>query len=346
MGDGSALNYVSPVLPLGGACYNGQAATRTSVWRLGLMENLLILVLALLLDLILGDPPTPVHPVGWMGKLISLLEKAAPRGSGRAELLYGIGMVIVGVAIVVVPVWFLLAFLEDSSRVGFVIVAALLLKSTFSITGLRRSALRVRRALLSGNLAVARARMPALVSRNADNMDESEVVAATVESVAENTSDGFVAPLFFFLLLGVPGALAYRMINTFDSMVGYRGRYERLGKFSARLDDAMNFVPARLTGLLMVMAAFLVGKDASGAWHMMRRDHSKTESPNAGWPMSAAAGALALQLEKAGHYRLGSGSAELNVGTIDSILILMYLVVFVWMLICFGIEGVRFVITS
>jgi adenosylcobinamide-phosphate synthase len=148
--------------------------------------------------------------------------------------------------------------------------------------------------------------MPALVSRETQNMGGPEVVSATVESVAENTCDSVVAPLFYFLLFGVPGAVVYRVVNTWDAMIGYHGEYEYSGKFAAKLDDILNFIPARITGLLLVMAAYLCRKDGKNAWRVMLRDHGNTESPNAGWPMSAAAGALRTQLQKAGCYRLGN----------------------------------------
>ncbi|MHB8620796.1 MAG: CobD/CbiB family cobalamin biosynthesis protein, partial [Chloroflexota bacterium] len=148
---------------------------------------------------------------------------------------------------------------------------------------------------------------------------------ATIESVAENSADSIVAPLFWYLLLGAPGALAYRFANTADAMVGYRGQYEHLGKASARLDDALSYIPARLTALLLVGGCRLLGLPAGRAWSVARRDHAATASPNAGWPMAAAAGALAVPLEKAGHYVLGDDSpANLVPGKIAGATRLMY----------------------
>ena len=131
--------------------------------------------------------------------------------------------------------------------------------------------------------------------------------SAAIESVAENLSDAFVAPLFYFAVAGVFGALAYRAVNTLDAMVGYHGRYEYIGRVAARLDDLVNLVPARLTAAFLVAVAFLIGgsglRALRGAW----RDHFRTESPNAGWPMAAMAGALGVELHKVDHYRLGLG---------------------------------------
>jgi len=128
--------------------------------------------------------------------------------------------------------------------------------------------------------------------------------AAAIESLAENASDSFIAPLFYYRLFGLPGAFAYRAVNTLDAMIGYHGRYEFLGKVAARVDDALNVVPARVTALLLVIAARFTRDNARRAWQTMRRDHTRTESPNAGYPMSAMAGALDVRLEKVGHYRL------------------------------------------
>ncbi|MBT9149138.1 MAG: cobalamin biosynthesis protein [Dehalococcoidia bacterium] len=298
------------------------------------MDAIYILLLSLIIDLALGEPPTAWHPVGWTGKFIALLERFAPRGAVGTQFLYGTGMVLLGLALLPTPAYFILAYLEEFNRVAYIIGAAVLLKLTFSIRELRCSALEVKRLLKHNDLQKARVQMRALVGRNTEGLSSSLLVAATVESVAENTSDSFVAPLFFFLLLGVPGTIAYRVANTFDSMIGYRGKYEYLGKFAARLDDVLNFIPARLTGLMMVFAALLSGKSAAGAWHTMLRDHAKVESPNAGWPMSAAAGALGVQLEKVGHYKLGEATTALTPETIDSALLLMWLVAVIWVLVC------------
>jgi len=134
--------------------------------------------------------------------------------------------------------------------------------------------------------------------------------------VAENLGDSFVAPLIWYGALGLPSAVAYRYLNTCDAMLGYRGRYEYLGKVSARLDDLANWLPARLAAFLLVAAAPLAGGDAAGAWRVLRCDHGRTASPNAGWPMSAMAGALAVRLEKRDHYTLGDGSPPDGTDTI------------------------------
>jgi adenosylcobinamide-phosphate synthase len=185
-----------------------------------------------------------------------------------------------------------------------------------------------------------------LVSRDTQGLPQPLLVSATVESVAESTGDSFVAPLFYFLLFGVPGAIAYRVVNTMDAMLGYHGKYEYLGKFATKLDDVLNFIPARLSALLLVSAAFLSRRDARSSWQTVLNSHSRTESPNAGWPIAAVAGALNVQLEKRGYYRLGRAGVHLIPETIGDSLKLMHVAVLGWALICFTVGVVYFVYTT
>ena len=140
--------------------------------------------------------------------------------------------------------------------------------------------------------------------------------------------------------------MAYRVVNTLDAMVGYHGKYEYLGKFACRLDDVLNFIPARLTALLLVLAAFLSGRSGRAAWQVALKEHIETESINAGWPMAATAGALGVQLEKVGYYKLGKANTPLRAKTIDDSLKLVYLAVSAWILICFAVGGIQFVLTA
>jgi len=298
------------------------------------MENIIILLLALAIDLTMGEFPRSLHPVVWMGKVTSLGLRIAPRQGRWAQLIYGAGVIILTIALFALPAYFLLSYLMGLNMVACVLVAAFLLKSTFSLKELRRVAFRVEGFLERGNLSKARVEMKGLVSRDTSKLDEPHLVSATVESVAENTSDSFIAPLFYFLLFGVPGAIAYRVVNTLDAMIGYHDEYEYLGKFAARLDDGLNFIPARLSGLLMVAAAYLCRRDGKNAWQVMLRDHGKTESLNAGWPMSAAAGALKTRLEKVGHYSLGNANNPLSPQLIFSGIRLMEISALLWIGFC------------
>jgi adenosylcobinamide-phosphate synthase len=180
-----------------------------------------------------------------------------------------------------------------------------------ALRGLFAAAEAVARPLAAGDLAAARHALGRhLVSRPTAELDAPHVASGAVESVAENLTDGYVAPVLLFLVLGLPGAALYRAINTADAMLGYRdGPLEYFGKTAARLDDVLNLVPARLAALAIVAAAPLAAAGASArqGWVTLRRDRARTASPNAGWTMAAMAGALGVTLEKPGAYRLGSG---------------------------------------
>ncbi len=310
------------------------------------MDILIILFLALAVDLALGEPPRPIHPVVWMGKLTSLWERGGIGRRPAAQFVYGMGIVLFLIGLFAASTYFILYYLKSLSFVAYVIIGAALLKSTFSLRELRGVALRVKELLLREELDKAHHELRSLVSRDTQGLPKPLVVSATVESVAENTCDSFVAPLFYFLLLGIPGAIAYRVVNTLDAMVGYHGKYEYLGKFASKLDDVLNFIPARLTALLLVLATFFSRGNVSASRQVALSDHSKTESLNAGWPMAAVAGALNVQLEKAGHYKLGKANARLIPETIDAALKLALIAMLSWVVICFVAGVVYFAITT
>jgi adenosylcobinamide-phosphate synthase len=269
----------------------------------------MILLLALLFDLLLGDPPNRFHPTAGMGSLIRLLLRFRPRGNSFTEFLYGISILLVGISLTTGIGFGIKYFASFLPLWAGILLQALFLKLTISLRGLDRAAKEVQTALQNNNLLEARRLLSwHLVSRDTSLLTESQVSAAAIESVAENSSDGIIAPLFFFALGGLPAAFAYRFVNTADSMLGYRdAEREWLGKFPARLDDVLNFIPARLTGLFIVLAAPFCGASLMSAWKIMWRDSDVTASPNAGVPMSAMAGALGAELEKVDYYQLGKG---------------------------------------
>jgi adenosylcobinamide-phosphate synthase len=195
---------------------------------------------------------------------------------------------------------------------------ALLLKPVFAYRGLRRAAIAVTNALAKNDLPEARRLLSwHLVSRDTPHLSEAEVVGATIESLAENLTDSVTAPLLAYAAGGLPAAWAYRFVNTADAMWGYRTpEFEQLGKFPAHLDDAVNWFPARLTGWLLVAAACLAREDAGNAARTMLSQHYRSTSPNAGWTMSAMAGALHVTLTKRGYYELKGGQEKLDVITI------------------------------
>lgn len=266
--------------------------------------------LALLLDILVGDPPNRLHPTAAMGTAIGAMQRRAPKSGPARQLAAGAAISLGGSAVVAglggLLEW-LIGWLPRPVRW---LAAAFVLKTTLALRGLDAAAREVAEALAAGDLPEARRLVNwHLVSRDTSALDASQVSAATVESVAENASDGVLGPLFYYALGGLPAALAYRYANTCDSMLGYRdAAREWLGKVPARFDDLLNLFPARLTALALLLAAYVSGEDGPGALAAWQRDRHTTASPNAGHPMSAAAGALGIELEKVGHYRLGAGN--------------------------------------
>lgn len=271
--------------------------------------QILVLGLAVLLDLALPEPPNAAHPVAWMGTIVSAVRMRASKQGSLWPFLTGLLLMLVGVSIMATA-GLLLGWLFRRLPMPWTLLAeAVVLKMAFSIRGLVRAGRAVQSALIAGDLSEARRLVSwHLVSRDTSSLSESQVAAATIESLAENTSDSIIAPLTFYVCAGLPGALAYRFINTCDAILGYRDQErEWLGKVPARLDDLVNLIPARLTAGLMIVAGTLLGSNPFRAIAIWWRDHSTTASPNAGHPMSAAAGALGIELEKVGQYRLGRG---------------------------------------
>lgn len=255
------------------------------------------------LDVVFGDPPNRAHPVAWLGAAIGRLVERAPSGSPLVELLAGIGVLGIVVSLVTVAAMGVARLTQSTGRIA-ALGRAIAVAITFSYRTLDDAVHEVEVALAGGDEAAAREALRALVSRTTVRLDTARIASAAIESAAENLADSIVAPLLAYVLGGLPAAAAYRAVNTLDAMIGYHGRFEYLGKPSARLDDALNILPARLAGLAICFAAPVAGGSPRQAMSTMRRDCRLTESPNAGWPMAAMAGALGVWLEKPGHYRL------------------------------------------
>lgn len=304
-----------------------------------------VLGLAFAIDLLLGDPPNRFHPVAWMGNVIAQARRFSPQRGNIKRFIYGGLFLAIGVTTVGLIGWAIDRGGAKMPVAVAVVVQALVLKSTFSVRSLSRAARAVAEPLHRDDLAAARYQVSYhLVSRDVSQLDAAELSAATIESIAENTSDSVVAPLFFFAVAGLPGALVYRFVNTCDAMWGYRTpELEWLGKTSARLDDLLNLVPARLTAMVMVVFGGFYHRRLAAAFRIWFRDRALTASPNAGHPMSAAAGVLGVALEKKGHYLLGSGLRLPDVNDIDRAVHLLWVTAVVsvamvigWRFVIFG----------
>ena len=269
--------------------------------------RLCTLCVAVFLDWILPEPPASIHPVVWFGRLVTLAQRFAPLSPPITATLAGLLLVLVAVALTLFAGWWITSTV-DSYPLLSAIVVGIGLRTTFTVRGLARAATDVRDKLAAGRLDEARFSARSLVSRDTKTLSSSETASAAIESVAENTTDSFLGPWLAFALLGLPGAMAYRAVNTLDSMIGYRGEYEYFGKAAARLDDIVNLVPARLSAVCIAVSACVLSPEATlrSAGASLRL-HSATASPNAGWTMGAMAGALGVSLEKRGYYQLNGG---------------------------------------
>ena len=271
-------------------------------------DTLFIVVTALAFDAMIGDPDwlwrRLPHPVVVIGSFIGFLERTLNRGNWSPSQRKAAG---VGVVVLLVTASGLIGFSVEaalpqnlSGNIALGLIASVLIAQR----SLYQHVARVRSAFAEGGLAGARAAVAIIVGRDPEQLDEAGVSRAAIESCAENFSDGVVAPVFWLALLGLPGLIAYKAINTADSMIGHRtARYEFFGWAAARVDDLVNLIPARLSGLLLAVVAPIANGAVGIALDVMRRDAPQHRSPNAGWPESATAGALGLAL--AGPRRYG-----------------------------------------
>jgi adenosylcobinamide-phosphate synthase len=270
------------------------------------------MAVAFAFDLVIGDPPSRLHPVVWMGRVIEALKKLN-RGSRRRRRLLGVVAALTTIAVFSLPVFLIFKLLRDVNFLAYVILGGVALKFTFAFRSLSDYTRPIAEALERDDVGGAKKYLPFIVRRDSSKLDEELVVSAAVESIAESTVDGVTSPLFYYALLGIPGAYAFRVVNTLDSMVGYKTEeFKDFGWSSARLDTLLNFPTARLTALFISLAAWLLGLNARRGLRVALRDHSKTESLNAGWPMSAMAGVLGVKLVKLGSYELGDSINKLR----------------------------------
>jgi len=271
---------------------------------------------ALTLDGLVGEPPNLAHPVVWIGRVIAILEARAPR-EGTPALVAGFAITAVTVGGAALAGQLATRLLTRLPWPLALAAEAWLLKTTLSVRALVEAGNAVERRLSDDDLAGARAELAALVSRDTADLAPEQLASAAIESLAENTADSVVAPLAAYAAGGLPAAFVYRAANTLDAMIGYHGEYEQLGKVAARLDDALNLGPARLSSALLLAAGAIWGGAVPTGFAVTVRDHGNTESPNAGWPMSTMAGLLFTRLEKPGHYVLGDDLHEPDVPAID-----------------------------
>lgn len=271
----------------------------------------LIPIAALVIDTIYGDPRSDWHPVVLIGKLISFYENKLypePKTSNGNMFLRGMVTVLL-VLLTVGLITGLLVWLSVKGGILFyAAMGAVILYFTITPRALCRDGMEIYHLLKAGDIVAARKRLSWIVGRDTENLDESDIARGTVETIAENTTDGIISPLFWFLLFGPVGAMVYRAGNTMDSMLGYKNdRYLYFGRFAARLDDVLNYIPARITFLLFVASAAILKLDWKNAKKIGLRDAPKHPSPNGGYAEATVAGAMHVRL---GGYNYYEGKPE------------------------------------
>ena len=296
-----------------------------------IIESFFIIGLAILLDFKFGDPKNKYHPTSWIGTLIAKFTPIAKNEHPIMEKFGGICIVTITSGLVVLLLFALnigitLITIDYVSLIVSVIVGGLLLKTTIAIHGMEKHAKSVLESLDEENLDMARNHLSMIVKRNTKNLDKNHVLSGVLESISENTVDGITGPLFYYALFGLPGAFVYRVINTADSMIGYKTDiFKNIGWFAATCDSILNYIPSRLTGLVMIISAAILHNNWKESYKIMIRDGKKTESPNAGYPMAALAGALETKFEKINHYKLGDGETVLTKEHVHSAISIMKL---------------------
>jgi len=283
----------------------------------------LAVLFALSIDFAFGDPRNKFHPTVWVGTLIGKLVPFVKNNNSTTEKICGLILTISVTSLVASILYFLNVILHYLDQFDFnfmlrvvtlifsIVVTGYLLKTTIAIKGMEKHATLIMQALSHDNLDDARAKLSMIVKRDTKNLDRQHIISGTLESISENTVDGIIGPLFYFAIFGLPGAFIYRTINTIDSMIGYKTNlFRNLGWFGANSDKILNFLPSRITSLVMILAVMILRENWRHSLEIMRRDGKKTESPNAGYPMATLAGALSVKFEKIDHYVLGDGNLE------------------------------------
>jgi len=303
-----------------------------------ILMPVLAVLFAISIDFAFGDPKNKFHPTVWIGILIGKLVPFIKSHNPTTEKISGLILTISVTTLVASILYFLNVALHYLNQFDFnfltrvvtlifsIVITGYLFKTTIAIKGMEKHATLIMQALSQTNLDDARAKLSMIVKRDTKNLDRQHIISGTLESISENTVDGIIGPLFYFAIFGLPGAFIYRTINTIDSMIGYKtDLFRNLGWFGANCDKILNFLPSRMTSLVMIFAVMILRENWRHSLKIMRRDSKKTESPNAGYPMATLAGALSAKFEKIDHYVLGDGNLELTEDHLKSAISIMKL---------------------
>ncbi|MGG7144511.1 cobalamin biosynthesis protein [Clostridium nigeriense] len=300
------------------------------------------LTIGYLLDLIIGDPQNPIHPIRLIGSLCKKLEKIFRKILKNSLKIAGLLTWIFSVLIVYLVSCYIVKISFSINHIVGIVISGIMIYFTISTKALKVEGLKVIKFLLKDDIEGARNQLSYIVGRDTKSLDKEGILRAVVETIAENMSDGVVAPIFYAGLLGAHFAFVYKAVNTMDSMFGYKNdKYKDFGFFPAKLDDVFNYIPARLTGYLIVLASFILRLDYKNSYKIYHRDKSNHSSPNSAHPEAAVAGALGLKLGGANYYfgklvekpTIGDEIKKINIDDVNKTNNILYLVSFLSYLI-------------
>jgi adenosylcobinamide-phosphate synthase len=262
-----------------------------------------------------NDPPNRIHPISWLGKLISRIIPRLKSINPNQEKFMGVLFtLLLTIGLTMISYYFSIILYKLFGIIALLIYSLLVLKFTMAILTLETHVNAIIMAIEEKNLIKARKNLSQIVGRNTETLDRTHILSATIESIGDSLVDGIGSILFYFSIFGPAGAIAYRIINTLDSMIGYTDSYHyHIGWMAAKLDTLSNYIPARLCAVMLVLSSRIVGGDWKNSVLIMRKDHNNTSSLNGGFPMSALAGALKVKLEKIGSYELGTSIEPLSI---------------------------------
>jgi adenosylcobinamide-phosphate synthase len=300
-----------------------------------LFEIIIILLISVTMDLILGDPNNKIHPVAWLGKYINyFILKIKCQEKENHEKKIGIIFTVTTIIFFTILIHTILIWLYNINIILMMVLSIFILYSVIAIKGIEKHINSITIALYNNDIENARKNLSMIVSRNTKDLDEEHILSGAIESIADSIVDGILSPLFYFSIFGSTGAFIFRVINTLDSMIGYKEKYyEKIGWMAAKADTYANYIPARTTAVLMIFAVVIAKADWKNSINIFKKERNHTISINSGHPISVLAGALRVRLEKLDHYTIGEPIEKISIEKCKMAIKIMKITIFFFCLI-------------
>lgn len=300
-----------------------------------LFEIIIILLISVTMDLILGDPNNKIHPVAWLGKYINyFILKIKSKKKENHEKKIGIIFTVTTIIFFTILIHTILIWLYNINIILMMVLSIFILYSVIAIKGIEKHINSITIALYNNDIENARKNLSMIVSRNTKDLDEEHILSGAIESIADSIVDGILSPLFYFSIFGSTGAFIFRVINTLDSMIGYKEKYyEKIGWMAAKADTYANYIPARTTAVLMIFAVIIAKADWKNSINIFKKERNHTISINSGHPISVLAGALRVRLEKLDHYTIGEPIEKISIEKCKMAIKIMKITIFFFCLI-------------